>query len=53
MRLPDTGINPSAGQEAFHPPGEGLAGDGGVHLDEDGRLVYGTIFGKVRVLRAP
>jgi hypothetical protein len=26
---------------------------GGVHLDEDGRLVYGTIFGKVRVLRAP
>jgi hypothetical protein len=26
---------------------------GGVHLDEDGRLVYGTIFGKARILRAP
>jgi hypothetical protein len=26
---------------------------GGVHLDEDGRIVFGSIFGKTRILRAP
>ena len=26
---------------------------GGVHLDEEGRIVFGSIFGKTRILRAP
>ncbi len=35
---------------AVHPVGSGLTLGAGVTLDGDGRLVFGTIFGKARIL---